>query len=427
MTNPYLSLSPDELETRLNEARERVEAQRSRALKLDLTRGKPSVEQLDMVSALGFDTILDDDDHWSEGGVDCRNYGQLEGLPELRAMIASWLDLPAEQVLVHNNSSLRLMYDAVTDALLHAPPGGDKRWIDEPRIRVICPSPGYDRHFALCDSLGLELVPVAMRHDGPDMDQVEALAAQHDVKLMFCVPQYSNPEGIVYSEAVCRRLATMEAAPDFRIIWDNAYRFHHFDVDDVEACPSAIHLAAEGPYPDRFVEFISTSKISYAGSGVSAIASSPTNIAWILGRMKYRTIGPDKMNQLRHLRLFKRYGLDEIMRRHAAILRPKFELCERILRARLGDSGLVDWHTPGGGYFIGLRLIPGLARAVVARCADCGVSLTPAGATWPHGQDPEDSSLRLAPTFPSLPELEVAVEVLCDCIELCALEQAAAR
>lgn len=257
------------------------------------------------------------------------------------------------------------------------------------------------------------------------MDQVEELVRDPAVKLMFAVPQYSNPDGVVYSGTVCRRLAEMEASPGFCVIWDNAYRFHHL-VDEPELCPAILPLAAEAGNPDRFFEFISTSKISYAGSGIAAVAASPRNVEWLLGSLFYQTIGPDKMNQLRHLRLLEAAGgLEALMERHAELLRPKFRLASDMLSARHGNGAVVSWLEPRGGYFIGLHLARGLARAVVAECARCGVKLTAAGAAWPYGHDPEDSCLRLAPTCPTLTELETAMKVLCDAIEVCALRQAA--
>ncbi|MDI9471078.1 MAG: aminotransferase class I/II-fold pyridoxal phosphate-dependent enzyme [Bacillota bacterium] len=425
MYNPYAELNPAELERRLGAAEARMNEWQKRGLSLDLTRGKPSTEQLDMVSELGFDQLLSTTDHYAADGSDCRNYGGLAGLAELRKLFGEWLKVPAAQVIVMNNSSLKLMYDFIVEALLTGLPGGEGPWSRLDRVAVLCPAPGYDRHFALADSLGLELIPVPMDENGPDMDLVEELVKDPAVKLMFAVPQYSNPDGIVYSDEVCRRLATMETAPDFRVIWDNAYRFHHL-VEEPRLCPDILPLAAASGHPDRFFEFISTSKISYAGSGIAAVASSPRNVEWLLGRLFYQIIGPDKMNQLRHLRLLDAAGgLEALMERHAELLRPKFRLANEMLRERHGNGGIVRWLEPEGGYFIGLHLAPGLARAVVAESARCGVKLTAAGAAWPHGQDPEDSCLRLAPTYPSLSELKTAMEVLCDAIEVCALRQAA--
>lgn len=426
MHNPYAEHSPAAIERRLAAAEARMNDWREKGLNLDLTRGKPSTEQLDMVSGLGFDQLLSTTDHHAADGTDCRNYGGLAGLAELRELFGSWLGVPAAQVIVLNNSSLKLMYDLVVQGLLAGLPGGAGPWSRLDRVVALCPAPGYDRHFALAASLGLELLPVRMLEDGPDMDQVEEFVRDPAVKLMFSVPQYSNPDGIVYSEMVCRRLAEMEAAPDFRVIWDNAYRFHHL-VEDPELCPAILPLAAASGHPDRFFEFISTSKISYAGSGIAAVASSPRNVEWLLEALFYQTIGPDKMNQLRHLRLLEAAGgLQALMERHAELLRPKFRLASAMLAERHGNGEVVGWLEPKGGYFIGLHLAPGLARAVVAESARCGVKLTAAGAAWPHGFDPEDSCLRLAPTYPKLAELETAMEVLCDAIEVCALRQAAA-
>jgi DNA-binding transcriptional MocR family regulator len=402
-------------------AREDFAALAGRGLKLDLTRGKPSPAQLDLADgALGLQGPPVGSD-----GTDVRNYGGLKGLPELRAIFSEALQVPMDQLLAAGNSSLELMHDALAFALLGAVPGGLHRWVDEPEIAFLCPVPGYDRHFTVCERLGVRMITVAMTEDGPDMDAVERLAGEDPrVKGIWCVPKYSNPDGTVYSDRTVRRLATMRtAAPDFRIFWDNAYAVHHL-TDQPAEIADLLALCREYGNPDRPFVFGSSSKITFAGGGVAFFGSSPANIAWWLERTVARSIGPDKINQLRHARFFRDpEGLRAHMRRHAALVRPKFEAVNKILTAELGGTGLASWTTPAGGYFITLRVPDGCARAVVAKAKEAGIALTPAGATHPYRNDPDDRLVRIAPTYPELPELEAAIAGLATCVRLVGTEK----
>ncbi|MFG1615237.1 aminotransferase class I/II-fold pyridoxal phosphate-dependent enzyme [Nonomuraea wenchangensis] len=387
-----------------------------RGLSLDLTRGKPSPRQLD----LSDDLLKLPTSYRAADGTDGRNYGNLQGLAELRELFAPLLQVPAGQLVVGGNASLALMHDTVVHALLSPVPGAERRWVEEPEITFLCPVPGYDRHFTICERLGIKMVPVPMTADGPDMDVVERLVAgDASVKGMWCVPKYSNPTGAVYSDETVRRLATMPtAAPDFRIFWDNAYAVHHLTDSPVELA-DLLALAAEAGNPDRVFVYASTSKVTLAGSGVSFFGSSPANVEWFLRNTAKQSIGPDKINQLRHVEFLRDpAGVEAHMRKHAALIGPKFELVDKVLSERLG--GLASWTSPKGGYFISLD-VPHAAE-VVAKAKAAGIALTPAGATHPYGKDPEDRTIRIAPTYPELEELEQAIEGLAVCVRLVAEE-----
>jgi DNA-binding transcriptional MocR family regulator len=406
----------------LDRARQDYDALVARGLKLDLTRGKPSPRQLDLANGMLDQPVKP----VSADGADLRNYGGLEGLPELRAIFADALQVPADQLLAAGNSSLELMHDAIVFALLSAVPGAERRWVDS-EIKFLCPVPGYDRHFSVCERFGIKMVPVPMTPDGPDMDVVERLvAADPQVKGIWCVPKYSNPDGTVYSDETVRRLAAMEtAAPDFRIFWDNAYAVHH--LTDVETeIADLLALSAEHGHPDRAFVFGSSSKITFAGCGVAFFGSSPANVAWWLSHTSKRSIGPDKINQLRHVRFLRDAdGLRAHMRDLAELIRPKFEAVDKILTAELGGTGLASWTSPAGGYFITLQVPEGCARAVVAKAKDAGIALTPAGASHPYGDDPDDRTIRIAPTYPELPEVEAAISGLATCVRLVGTEKQA--
>ncbi|MEV5552786.1 aminotransferase class I/II-fold pyridoxal phosphate-dependent enzyme [Nonomuraea wenchangensis] len=387
-----------------------------RGLSLDLTRGKPSPRQLD----LSDDLLKLPTSYRAADGTDGRNYGNLQGLAELRELFAPLLQVPAGQLVVGGNASLALMHDTVVHALLSPVPGAERRWVEEPEITFLCPVPGYDRHFTICERLGIKMVPVPMTADGPDMDVVERLVAgDASVKGMWCVPKYSNPTGAVYSDETVRRLAAMPAAaPDFRIFWDNAYAVHHLTDSPVELA-DLLTLAAEAGNPDRVFVYASTSKVTLAGSGVSFFGSSPANVEWFLRNTAKQSIGPDKINQLRHVEFLRDpAGVEAHMRKHAALIGPKFELVDKVLSERLG--GLASWTSPKGGYFISLE-VPHAAE-VVAKAKAAGIALTPAGATHPYGKDPEDRTIRIAPTYPELEELEQAIEGLAVCVRLVAEE-----
>lgn len=405
---------------RIDELRREYDDFRARGLALDMTRGKPCPEQLELsrglLDVLGGEVKAAD-------GTDCRNYGALEGLPEARALFGELLGVPADQVLVGGNSSLALMHDTIVQALLVGTTDGGP-WRDG-HVKFLCPSPGYDRHFSICERYGIDMVPIPMGPDGPDIDWVERLVhADRSIKGMWCVPRYSNPTGVVYAPEVVRRLAEMRtAAPDFRIMWDNAYAVHHL-VDDPPPLADLLAACAAAGHPDRALVFTSTSKISFAGAGVSAVAASPANIRHLLAGWFVQTIGYDKLNQLRHVTFFRdAAGVAAHMRKHAAILKPKFDAVLEILDTRLGGKGIATWSRPQGGYFISLDTPDGCAARVVALADAAGVKLTKAGATFPYGRDPHDRNIRLAPSFPGPDQIRLAMELVAICVELAALEK----
>ena len=411
--------TPD-LKAALAKAQADYETFRARGLKLDMTRGKPAPEQLSLSDAML--TLPGNGDYSSEAGDDTRNYGVLQGLAEVRALFAPMLQAPPEQVFVGDNSSLGLMHDTIVWALLKGVPGGAKPWKDE-NIAFLCPVPGYDRHFAICEQYGIDMIPVAMTADGPDMDEVERLAVDPRVKGMWCVPKYSNPGGEIYSDTTAKRLAAMRTgAPDFRLFWDNAYSVHHLTATK-HTVADILALCAEAGNPDRAFVFASTSKVTMAGSGLAFFAASPANLKWFMGRAFFRTIGSDKVNQLRHLRFFRDWaGLERYMDAHRALIAPKFAAVQTHLEKRLGGTGLARWSKPEGGYFITVDAVDGTAKRIVELAKAAGVALTPAGSTSPKGIDPHDRTLRLAPTFPSLADVTTASEVIAICIELAGLE-----
>jgi DNA-binding transcriptional MocR family regulator len=383
---------------------------KARRLDLNLTRGKPSSAQLDLSAPLL--GLPGPNDYQAEDGTDCRNYGGLQGLPEARRLFSGLLGAPPEQVAVTNNSSLALMHDAVAFALLKGNCDSAEPWSSEREISFVCPVPGYDRHFRICEDYGIRMIPVALGDDGPDMDEVERLVASDaTIKAMWCMPKYSNPTGTVYSDAVIERLAAMPAAaPDFRLFWDNAYAVHHL-TDERVAIANVLESSARHGYPNRPFVFASTSKITLAGAGLALFASSPANVKWLLARVTPRTIGPDKINQLRHVRFLQNAaGIETLMERHRAIVAPKFRAVLDVFSSMLSGTPGVSWTTPKGGYFIALSVPRGCARRVVQLAKDAGLELTPAGATHPYGKDPDDRVIRVAPTFPELSEVRQAAE-----------------
>jgi DNA-binding transcriptional MocR family regulator len=387
-----------------------------------MTRGKPSTEQLDL--AAGLFTVLEPGDTKSADGTDTRNYGGLDGIAEMKAIFAEMLETTPAQVIVGGNSSLTMMHDAIVRALLHGV-GSEAPWT-RGKIKFLCPSPGYDRHFAICEHHGIELVVVDIDGHGPDMDRVESLVADASVKGMWCVPKYSNPTGTTYSDDVVRRLASMKtAAPDFRLFWDNAYAVHHLYAEG-DPLLDVMAACADAGHPDRPLVFASTSKISFAGAGIAVMASSPANIAEAKKHLAFQTIGPDKINQLRHVRFFGNYaGILSHMQKHAEILRPKFEAVARIFQQNLGGKGVATWTTPRGGYFISLDTMmgprgDGCASEVVKLADQAGVKLTGAGATFPYGRDPRNRNIRIAPSLPPLAQVESAMEVVSACVLLAA-------
>jgi len=417
---PGLS-TPDLLRLRAA-LQERYEAFCARGLDLDMTRGKPCPEQLALSSDLL--TCVDADRAISPSGVDVRNYGGLDGLPEAKRLFADYLGVGPDEIIVGGNSSLNLMYDTIVRAMLFGVVGGETSWARLPRVAFLCPSPGYDRHFAICQQMGMELIPVDMRSDGPDMDAVEGLVAEDEaIKGIWCVPKYSNPTGVVYSDDVVERLASMPtAAPDFRIFWDNAYAVHYLNDGPAPLRDILAACKAHG-HADRVFLYGSTAKITFAGAGVAVMGGSRANVEWAKGLMAMQTIGPDKINQLRHVLFLK--DMDTIlahMGRHAAILRPKFDAVQRVLRRELAGKGVAWWTEPQGGYFVSLDTLDGCAKAVIDMAGRAGVRLTPAGSTYPYHLDPRDRNIRIAPTFPPLEDIEVAMELLSVCIQLVSID-----
>lgn len=413
--------SQEQLSQRARELQEKYEQACQAGLQLDMTRGKPAPEQLDLADALlslpGSGQFSDD------SGTDCRNYGGLDGLPAMKQLFAEVLGCNAEDVIVGGSSSLTMMYDAIARAVLFGVPGGDQPWGRQGTVRFLCPAPGYDRHFEITGHLGFELVNVDLTDDGPDMDRVEALASDPAVKGIWCVPRYSNPTGITYSEEVARRLAQMAAAPDFRIIWDNAYAEHHLS-DVRQDVPDILSACRDAGHPDRALLFTSTSKMTHAGAGVSAMASSPANIADARRHLAVQTIGPDKLNQLRHLRFFKDLaGLRAHMTNIAKILKPKFDLVQEILERDLGGKGIATWSNPNGGYFVSVNTPDDCARTIIDLAEKAGVKLTPAGAPFAYGLDPNNRVIRLAPSFPPLKDVREAMNIFTLCVELAAIRQ----
>jgi len=415
MTKAELTALKTELESTFNKHKEKGK-------KLNMTRGVPSDEQLalcnDMLTCLG------PGDYKTESGSDCRNYGGIDGIPEMKKIFADLLDVTPDEVIVGGNSSLALMFDNVAVNMSHGVRDG-KPWQNQGQVKFLCPSPGYDRHFTICKYFHIDMIPIAIGGDGPDMDAVEKLVSEDPmIKGIWCVPKFSNPTGIVYSDAVVKRFAKLKpAAADFRIYWDNAYGFHDLGNKKLQI-PNIIRLCAEEGNPNMVYEFASFSKVSFAGASVSCIASSKSNCEFIKQRLTAQTIGPDKINQLRHARFFKNAGgVIAHMEKHAAILRPKFKLVCDTLSSELGGLGIAKWTQPEGGYFVSFDSLEGCADKIVALCAQAGAALTPAGATFPNGKDPLNSNIRIAPTCPPLNELKEALEIFCTAVKLVSIEK----
>jgi len=417
------ALAPEELQHVRGELQSRYTAFCNRNLALDITRGKPSPEQLDLSN--GLLTNLGEDDVRSASGADCRNYGGLDGLPEVRRLFADYMGVAPDEIIVGGNSSLNLMYDTFMRIMVHGAGNGHSPWGRPSAVKFICPSPGYDRHFAICEHLGIEMIPVPMTEAGPDMEAVEALAAEYEaVKGIWCVPVFSNPTGIVYTDETVDRLARMTTrAADFRIFWDNAYAVHHFGGGPprvrniLDACKAAGN-------PDRPFLFGSTSKITFPGAGLAMMAGSTANMDWVRAQMFFQTIGPDKLNQLRHVRFFGDLsGIHRHMEKHAAIVAPRFQAVQEVLVRELGGKGIATWTRPEGGYFVSFDAPEGCARKVIRMADEAGVKLTPAGSTYPLKQDPRDANIRIAPTFAAIEDVRSAVEVLAICTQIVAIDQ----
>lgn len=413
----FESMSKKELEELHSQLLEKYNSFKAKDLKLDMSRGKPCTQQLD----LSMD-MLKINDVKSETGLECRNYGILDGIPECKAIFSEMLEVEDKNVIVMGNSSLNVMFDFIAQCMTHG--AGDKPWMQQGKIKFLCPVPGYDRHFGICEYFGIEMINVPLVEGGPDMELVEELVKDSNVKGMFCVPKYANPDGTTYSDETVRRIAALKpAANDFRIIWDNAYIVH----DLRETPDKLLNIFPEcekNSTEDMVIEVVSTSKVTFSGAGIAALAASDKNVAMIKNRMKTQTIGYDKINQLRHAKFLKNMnGVRAHMKKHAAIIAPKFDVVLKAFDDELGGKGIAEWTNPNGGYFISLNVMSGCAKRTVELCKEAGVVLTPAGATYPYGKDPDDSNIRIAPTFPPVEELELAVDLLCTSVQLAAAEK----
>lgn len=422
----YLEMSREELILEKESLKKRYSDKKSLGLKLDISRGKPSPEQLalslPMLDIINSKTL----NFKCENGLDIRNYGVVEGILECRRLFGEILGAPMENVIVTGNSSLNLFYDLIAHAMCHGLPGGKEPWCECKKRKLLCPAPGYDRHFAVGELFGFELITVPMLCDGPDMDIVEELVKDENVKGIICVPKYSNPQGITYSEKTVERFAKLSpAATDFRIFWDNAYAVHHLDFDgETDEIPSLLELSKKYGNADLVYMLASTSKITFPTAGLAAVAASDNNIADIKHMLSFQNIGPDKINQMRHALFFKNLdGVLKHMRNHAQIIKPKFESVLKVLESEFSETGVAKWNTPHGGYFISAELLNGTAKRTAALCKDAGLVITGAGAVYPYSNDPDDSILRIAPTFASLSDIPTAMEIFCISAKLAAVEK----
>ena len=420
---PYCELGREELLELKKELTQKYEDAKGKGLKLDMSRGKPSTDQLDMTMPM-MDIFSSHCDMKDDQGVDTRNYGCLEGIYSARKLLGEMLGVDPEHVIVFGTASLNVMYDSISRAYTHGIMGSTP-WCRLEKVKFLCPAPGYDRHFSITEHFGIEMVNIPMTMEGPDMDLVEEYVKDPAVKGIWCVPMYTNPMGITYSEEVCRRMADLSpAAEDFRVYWDNAYCVHHLYEDKQDTLPEILGMCKANGKEDMVLEFASTSKISFPGSGIAAIAASDENLAEIRKMMSVQTIGHDKLNQLRHARFFGDiHGMVQHMKKHADILRPKFELVLATLDKELNGLGIGEWTKPHGGYFISFDSMEGCAKAIVAKAKEAGVVMTGAGATYPYEKDPKDSNIRIAPSYPSVEELGKAAEVFVLCVKLVSVEK----
>ena len=421
---PYAEMTKAELQALKKELSAKYREYQGKDLKLDMSRGKPSIDQLDLSMGM-LDVLTSDMDLTCEDGTDCRNYGVLDGISEAKELLADMMEVAPDHIIIYGNSSLNVMYDTVSRSMTHGVMGNTP-WCKLDKVKFLCPVPGYDRHFAITEYFGIEMINIPMTPTGPDMDMVEELVASDDsIKGIWCVPKYSNPQGISYSDQTVRRFARLKpAAPDFRIYWDNAYTIHHlYDMDQDHLIEILAECKRAGN-PDMVYKFASTSKISFPGSGIAAIAASQNNLVDIKKQLRIQTIGHDKVTQLRHVRFFGDiHGMVEHMKKHADILRPKFEAVLETLDRELEGLGIGTWTTPKGGYFIAFDSLDGCAKAIVAKCKKAGLVMTGAGATYPYGKDPHDSNIRIAPSYPPLNDLKQAMELFALCVKLVSVEK----
>ena len=416
---PYAEMTAEELTQELEKLKKEYKKVQAMDIQLNMSRGIPCIDQLDL--SMGMMDVLDSSsDLTCENGTDCRNYGQLTGIEEARELLGDMMENNPKDIIIYGNSSLNVMFDTISRVWTHGVMGNTP-WCRLPEVKFLCPVPGYDRHFAITEYFGIKMVPVPMTPTGPDMDMVEKLVSEDEtIKGIWCVPKYSNPQGISYSDETVRRFARLKpAAPDFRIFWDNAYGVHHLYDDRQDYLIEILAECKRAGNPDLVYKFSSTSKITFPGSGIAAVATSPNNMDDFVATLRKQTIGHDKVNQLRHVRFFGDiHGIVEHMRKHADIIRPKFEMVEHTLKENLGELNIGTWTEPRGGYFIMFDSLPGCAKDIVALMKKAGVIMTPAGATWPYGKDPNDSNIRIAPTYPTLPELKTAMETFTLCVRI---------
>ena len=420
----YTEMSKEELTAELASLKKEYERYQAMEMTLDMSRGKPCKEQLDLSMGM-MDVLSSDSDLACEDGTDCRNYGVLTGIDEAKELLSDMMENNPDNIIIFGNSSLNVMYDCISRSFTHGVMGNTP-WCKLDKVKWLCPAPGYDRHFAITEYFGIEMIPVPMSEDGPDMDMIEKLVARDDtIKGIWCVPKYSNPQGYSYSDVTVRRFANLKpAAHDFRIYWDNAYGIHHLYDKEQDYLIEILAECKKAGNPDLVYKFASTSKITFPGSGIAAMATSPNNMEDIVKQMGFQTIGHDKVNQLRHVRYFKDiHGMVEHMKKQADILRPKFEAVEDIFEENLGGLGIGQWTKPKGGYFISFDSMPGCAKNIVAYCKKAGVKLTGAGATYPYHKDPQDSNIRIAPTYPSLADLITAATLFTLCVKYVSVEK----
>lgn len=420
----YKNLSVEELKELKTKLDAEFEEVKARGLNLDMSRGKPSAEQLNLSMGM-MDVLTSDTDLICQEGVDCRNYGVLDGIAEAKQLLADMMEVPKQNIIIFGNSSLNVMYDQIARSMTHGVLGSTP-WAKLDKVKFLCPVPGYDRHFAITERFGVEMINIPMTSTGPDMDLVEQYVNNDEtVKGIWCVPKYSNPQGISYSDDTVRRFANLKpAAKDFRIFWDNAYVIHHLYEDNQDEILDIISECEKAGNPDIVFEFASTSKVSFPGSGIAALATSQNNLADIKKQLTIQTIGYDKLNQLRHVRFFKDInGLKEHMKKHAEFMRPKFEATLNVLDSELEGLGIGTWYEPHGGYFISFDAMEGCAKEIVAKCAEAGVKLTGAGATFPYGKDPKDSNIRIAPSFPTPEDMALAADIFVLCVKLVSIDK----